>query len=195
MVHGMDKYRSLGKLLTLILRHEPHKFGIELSGDGYAPLSKLVVAIRNLPRFSWVTSKDILHVVKTDDKHRFELKTEKGEIFIRARYGHSKNLNIRIEYPLVKAGEIKYLYHGTQKERLNAIMREGLKPMDRKYVHLSATIRDALEVAKRRKGKHIVLVVDAERMIRDGIKIYRATQRTFLVDYVPPSYIVKALEL
>ena len=190
----MDRLKSLSKLLTLILRHKPYDFGVKLSIDGFASIKELVEAIRRIPRFSWASEKDIIRVARTDEKNRFELKKMEGEIYIRARYGHSRDLNIRIEYPVVRVGEIRYLYHGTQKENLGSILREGIKAMDRKYVHLSASIKDALEVAKRKRGKHVVLVVDADRMLRDGIKIYRATTRTFLVDYVPPKYIVKSLE-
>lgn len=190
----MNKWRSLGKLLTLILRHEPHKFNIKLTQDGFASVNALANAINGIPKFSWVTPKDIVYVARIDDKGRFELKEINGELHIRAIYGHSKDLDVCIEYSLVKVGEIKYLYHGTQRDKLESIIREGIKAMNRKYVHLSATIRDALEVAKRRKGIPVVTIIDAERMLLDGIKIYRATKKVYLVDHVPPKYIVKWLE-
>ncbi|WP_252901185.1 RNA 2'-phosphotransferase [Vulcanisaeta sp. JCM 14467] len=76
-----------------------------------------------------------------DPKGRFEVR----DGMIRARYGHNKSLNVDIRYDV--DNEVSVLYHGTTKEALTRIMREGIKPMNRKYVHLVLDLRDAYEVA------------------------------------------------
>ena len=126
-------YVSLSKLLTLILRHEPERVGIKLRPDGFVNLDELVACIRKIRRFAWVKMEDILFIAKNDTKGRFELQSMEDRILIRARYGHNKRLGIRIEYPEVKLGEVKLLYHGTKRAFLGSIMKEGLRPMNRMY--------------------------------------------------------------
>ncbi len=190
----MRKYRSLSKLLALILRHDPHRFGVEMRPDGYVNLDNLVEKIKKLDRFSWVTRNDIIRVVRDDEKQRFELSNFDNATWIRARYGHNKNLGVLIEYPVVSPQEISLLYHGTIEAKVVAIEKEGLKPMDRVYVHLSSNLKDAIEVAKRRIGRPVVIVIDARKMIIDGYRIFKATNRIYLTRYVPPKYIIKVLK-
>lgn len=190
----MRRYKLLGKFLSLILRHDPARVGINLRSDGYVSIRLLAEKISAINRFSWVNEESILKAAKLDEKDRFEITEMSGELYIRARYGHNKNLGVKIDYPEVRKGEIKLLYHGTEEKNIQPILRNGILPMDRIYVHLSATIRDSVEVAKRRKGRPVVVVVDADRMIGDGYFIYRATKRVYLTKFVPPMYIIKTIK-
>ena len=42
----MDRLVALSKFMSLILRHEPEKFGVVLDAEGYTPLAELLEAIR-----------------------------------------------------------------------------------------------------------------------------------------------------
>ena len=186
--------KSLRKFISLILRHDPNSFGVVLTKDGYADLKDLLEVVRRNPRFRKISKDEVLYVIKNDEKGRFEIKQMGDKILVRALYGHSKNLDVQIDYQLADKEEVRYLYHGTQEENLDSILSEGLKPRGRKYVHLSTTIKDAEVVAKRRQGRPVILIVDAKKMIENGYKIYKATRRVYLTDYVPPKYIVKVLK-
>ncbi|MEX0568044.1 MAG: RNA 2'-phosphotransferase [Candidatus Njordarchaeota archaeon] len=188
------KYTSLSKLLSLILRHTPEKFNIKMREDGFVDMEELVKNIKKLERFSWVSTSDIMDLAKKDKKGRFEIQQENERLLIRARYGHNKNLRINITYPEAKPGDIKFLYHGTTVDKIESIQKGGIKPMDRQYVHLSTTLSDAIEVAKRRKSIPAIVVVDAEKMITEGLKIYRATNRVYLTKYVSPRFIIKIIK-
>ena len=52
---------------------------------------------------------------------------------IRANQGHSVPVDVELE----EWQPPQYLYHGTAERFLDAIMAEGLKLMNRLYVHLS----------------------------------------------------------
>ena len=74
-------------------------------------------------------------MIVRSDKVRFELKDDK----IRALYGHSyyysSNLFTKIHKTASKPPAI--LYHGTSPSAAKNIMSEGLRPINRQYVHLS----------------------------------------------------------
>jgi putative RNA 2'-phosphotransferase len=71
---------------------------------------------------------------------------------------------------------------------VDVILHEGLKKMARHDVHLSATAASA-ETVGRRRGRPVVLVVDAAAMSRDGHVFYCSANGVWLTDYVPPKYL------
>jgi putative RNA 2'-phosphotransferase len=80
------------------------------------------------------------------------------------------------------------LYHGTVSKFLDSIRREGLKRGERHHVHLSADERSASMIGQRR-GRPLILVVEAGRMFRDGRSFYRSENGVWLADAVPPDYL------
>ncbi len=175
----------LSKLMSGLLRHFPWEAKISLDNEGWAKIDDLVRGIRyywrNKEQYQWVTREHVVAVALLDPKGRFEVRGDS----IRARYGHS--VSVRIEYEEeVKRG---ILYHGTRRDNIPSIMREGLKPMKRLWVHLSPTISDAYEVGRRHGGETIVLKISVECLRRKGHKVYRAGRNVYVTDYVPPECI------
>jgi putative RNA 2'-phosphotransferase len=80
------------------------------------------------------------------------------------------------------------LYHGTASRFIDSIMKDGLKPMGRQYVHLSLNEDIALNVGKRH-GNPVVLYIDAKNMHEKGYKFYLSENKIWLVDEVPREYI------
>jgi RNA:NAD 2'-phosphotransferase (TPT1/KptA family) len=58
---------DLSKKLSYILRHGAEKDGYSLDKDGYVPVSEILL------RYKKYSIQDILTVVNTNDKKRFEL--------------------------------------------------------------------------------------------------------------------------
>jgi putative RNA 2'-phosphotransferase len=58
-------------------------------------------------------------------------------------------------------------------------------------VHLSKAVETARKVGARR-GKPVILTVDAGRMHRDGNKFYIPANGVWLTDAVPPGYLSRA---
>ena len=79
------------------------------------------------------------------------------------------------------------LYHGTVERFLPAIRAEGLRPGQRTHVHLSADVGTARTVGARR-GRPVVLRVDAAGMHAAGLVFHRATNGVWLTDRVPPRW-------
>jgi len=171
----------LSKLLTAVLRHVPSSIGLSLSREGWTSVSELVARIRShKPSYKWLSEEHVRAIAALDPKGRFELRGD----FVRARYGHSKRLEVKVDYQ--EDLEVRRLFHGTSASDLDAILREGIKPMNRAMVHLTTSIQDAIEVAMRKGREAVVLEIDADELRREGIKVYKASDRVYVVAYVPP---------
>lgn len=177
---------KLSKLMSGLLRHFPYVVDLRVDNEGFVSLDELLDAIRSKWKksdYSWVTMEHILAVASLDPKGRFEIKDSR----IRARYGHSIDVSPRYERVVVDGD----LFHGTGMEKLRSILREGLKPMKRRYVHLTSSIEDAWKRASISRNP-VVLVIDGRKLSQD-IGVYKASNIVYLTEYVPPRYIKKII--
>lgn len=175
--------RRISKFMALVLRHKPREFGLELDEQGFCDLRALVEVLRK--RFPEVDERVVREIVKSNEKGRYEIRGGR----IRARYGHS----VPVALDLEPVEPPDFLYHGTARRFLPSILQEGLKPMGRRFVHLSLTKEDALEVGRRRDAKPAVLLVEARRAHEAGVRFYRASDKVYLADRIPPQFL-KPLE-
>jgi putative RNA 2'-phosphotransferase len=129
-----------------------------------------------------LTIELIKTVVETNDKQRFILSDDGKKI--RANQEHSIKVDLELERKIPP----HILYHGTATRFLDSIMKDGLKPMTRQYVHLSRTEEIALTVGKRH-GEPIVLYIDARTMYEEGYKFYLSENKVWLAEKVPVKYI------
>lgn len=175
-------YNRLGRTVAFALRHKPWIFELELDEEGWVDVDLLVHALREERKAFRDLSVDDLHtMVAVADKQRYEIKDGR----IRAMYGHSSKNSIKktpAEPPAV-------LLHGTNAGVLDVIMKKGLKPMSRQFVHMSLDHETAVKVAKRRSEAIIVLEIQAKRAHDDGIVFYQGNEHVWLADAVPARYI------
>ncbi|OYT39992.1 MAG: RNA 2'-phosphotransferase [Desulfurococcales archaeon ex4484_58] len=178
----------LSKLMSGLLRHYPQEAGLKLDSEGWVSIDELSMGIRekwrNKELYQWVTREHIIAIAMLDPKNRFEIKNNK----IRARYGHS--IDVEIKY--LKINYNGKLYHGTSIDKLDMILVEGIRSMKRKYVHLTTDIVNAREIG-RRHGKPVVLIINSRCLEENNIEVYKATDKIYLVKYVPPKCIDKIL--
>ncbi len=182
---------ALSKLMSFLLRHDPSAAGLSIDPEGWVSIEDLTEGIkhrwRNAHLYKWVEKEHIIAIAILDPKGRFELKDN----MIRARYGHNKNLKLCIAYPEDRSTRV--LYHGTAREYLSSILREGIKPMKRHFVHLSLSSTEACEVGRRHSQNAVVLLIDADCVRRNGIAILVGSHRIRLARYIPPQCILKIL--
>src|SRR6266481_3310683 len=150
---------TVSKFLAKHLRHTPDALGLTMRPGGWVSVDDLLSASR---RVGFAISYDeLIECVETSDKKRFSF-DDTGDL-IRANQGHSVEVDLQLEEkepPVV-------LYHGTVERFLASIMAEGLKKGKRHHVHLSKDTETARRVGARR-GKPVVLQVDAGKMNGDG---------------------------
>jgi putative RNA 2'-phosphotransferase len=171
---------TVSRRLSLHLRHAPEAIGVELGPSGWMDVGLLLAALgRHGLR---LTRTELDEVVARNDKQRFAF-DETGNL-IRASQGHS----VAIDLDLPVAGPPDVLYHGTVARFLAAIRSDGLRPMARHDVHLSATRDTAVRVGSRR-GKPVVLEVDAAAMARSGYEFRVSANGVWLTHRVPPEFL------
>ena len=152
----------LSKFMSYVLRHDPQKFGLEPDSYGFVGVQDLLGVLGE--RFGLVDAFDLERVVQDCPKRRFEIRDER----IRARYGHS--IDVTLDIPPCRPPEL--LFHGTSPAMKGSILKEGVKPIKRKYVHLSKTTEDALQVGHRKSKNPIVFTVKAREAHEQGIRFY-----------------------
>ncbi|MFG2114999.1 RNA 2'-phosphotransferase [Streptomyces sp. NPDC048718] len=168
----------VSKYLSKHLRHQPDRIGIALDPHGWTEIDTLLraAAAHGFP----ITRAELDHVVAANDKKRFTVEGTR----IRAAQGHT----IPVDLDLPPAEPPAYLYHGTIAARLPAIREEGLRSMARHHVHLSRDRETATRVGARR-GRPVVLAVDAGAMHQGGHVFHVSANGVWLTAAVPPRYI------
>ncbi|WET77530.1 RNA 2'-phosphotransferase [Amycolatopsis sp. QT-25] len=168
------------KRLSRHLRHAPGDIGIALGPGGWVEVDTLLAALRR--HGLHLTRAELDEVVEGNDKRRFAF--DDDGLRIRASQGHS----VAVDLALPAATPPDVLYHGTVARFLDAIRDEGLKPMNRHAVHLSATVETARTVGGRR-GVPVVLLVDTRGMAAAGYEFQVSANGVWLTAAVPPEFL------
>lgn len=174
------RLKHISKYLSLHLRHQPEQLGLTLAPGGWVDVKALLSA--SAAKGFDVTLEELRQVVATNNKQRFAF--DETGTRIRANQGHSVAVDLQlepVEPPTV-------LYHGTAEKTLPAILQDGLLPMQRHHVHLSADVSTAQRVGARH-GKPLVLTVSALEMHHQGHRFYCSSNGVWLCDRIPPTYL------
>lgn len=169
------------KLISKILRHQPSLVGLSLDPGGWVAARDLLDGLRERAGVV-LTRADLDEIVARNNKRRFAY-DETGSR-IRASQGHS----VAVDLGLEEVAPPERLYHGTSAQAVAAIQREGLRPMRRQHVHLSADLATARMVGARH-GPSVVFTVASGQMARDGVVFYRSANQVWLTTTVPPRYL------
>lgn len=172
---------QLSKTISRALRHAPEQYGLTLDREGWVAVPDLLAALhKRRKQWEYVQESDLLAIMAQSEKQRFELKDGK----IRAYYGHS------IAEKVERAPSTPpVLYHGTTPRAAEAILVEGLKPMNRQYVHLSADRATAILVARRRTNQPVILKIATGQARQAGVTFYLGNEMVWLSDAIPTKYI------
>ena len=172
-----DEYR-LSKVMSLVLRHAPEKFALTLDEQGFVDLSELSNAL--MERFSFATPEFIEEFVNGNGTRRFVV--EDGRVA--ARYGHS--IPVTIDSAPVDPPE--FLFLGASPHQKDMFLTRGLKPEERRWVHLSGSEDEAVSLGKRKSPSPLILRIHTARARESGIEFFQAGH-LFLCREVPASAI------
>ncbi len=172
-----QRLKKMSKSLSLVLRHQPEKAGLTLDEGGWVAVDRLLAAMR-------MSQEDLDRVVRENDKQRFAF--DESGTRIRASQGHS----VAVDLGLQAETPPDALYHGTHPGALDAILAHGLEKMNRHAVHLSPDEETATRVGARR-GRPVILRIDARRMAEDGHVFTLSDNGVWLVERVPVGYLEK----
>ncbi|KAJ3052665.1 hypothetical protein HK097_005903 [Rhizophlyctis rosea] len=177
------------RALSYLLRHAAEKEGIPMRPDGYA----LVDDVLRHNRLKGITLETLIHIVDTNDKKRYTLKTEQVTIevngeavtkdvyYIRANQGHSIT-TVEVEMQeITSPSDAPIVVHGTYRKFWPSIAREGLKAMSRQHIHFaSGKFGEEGVTSGMRKNCDLFIYVDLTKALDDGIKFLRSANGVIL---------------
>lgn len=177
IMNNIDRI-TLSKKMSYALRHRPEEFGLDMAPDASVLLDDLSEAIK-------ASTDDILYVVRHDNKGRFTFNPETGRIW--CKHGHTID-GVNPDLEVVDSstdGFPEVLYHGTKEQFIKSVMKDGLKHMDRNFVHLTPSLETARSVADRRSGKSVILKVSTDTLLKSGHTLYKSGE-VYLIEHVAP---------
>ncbi|OWM64933.1 hypothetical protein CDL15_Pgr028651 [Punica granatum] len=167
---GKDRIDALGRLLTRILRHMATELNLNMRSDG------------------------------RDNKQRFSLLEEAGELLIRANQGHTVKAveTENLLKPILSAEEVPVCVHGTYKKNLKLILETGLNRMQRLHVHFSRGLpTDGEVISGMRRDVNVLIFLGVRKALEDGMKLYVSDNQVILTEgfegVVPVKYFEKIL--
>ncbi len=176
------RYADLSRTISHALRHEPWIYELELDDAGWVSVDELLAALRaEKPAWAGVSETDLVRMMAGADKQRYEMHDGR----FRALYGHSTPRKLSKE----PAEPPAILFHGTAPETVALIRKDGLRPMGRQYVHLSADVPTATQVGRRKARAPVVLRIRAGAAHKAGVPFYRGNELVWLADAVAPAFI------
>lgn len=189
---------KLSKTMSYILRHEAKELGIQMDDNARILLSDLLAQ----PEFENVSFDMIKKIVDDNNKKRFEIETINGNLMIRAVQGHSKEFNEiidetklmeEIRVPLEKC------IHGTNEKAWEIIKYEGIKTQSRMHIHCAISEpEDRQVISGMRLDTNVMIYVDMEKAMNDGIKFYLSKNKVILTNgkngILEPKYFKKVIK-
>lgn len=180
-----QELERIGRTMAGALRHFPETFGLTMDDQGFVSLRDFVSGLKgHNRRFHWVRPHHIIAMIETDPKGRYQISND----LIRATYGHSIELDLNL--PTENVPDI--LFYPTTQEEADILLETGLKPSDRKMVHLSKTYEDAMSAGLVRTDDPVILAIDTRGTREAGYEIQKAGKTVYLVEEVPPEYLRRA---
>jgi putative RNA 2'-phosphotransferase len=146
---------KISKFLSLVLRYEPQRIGLQLDASGWVGVGALLEACGQ--HGNPIDRAELEEVVAMNEKKRFAFSDDRQRI--RASQGHT--IDVELGYtPKVPPAR---LYHGTTTGFVESIRLTGLDRRERHHVHLSAELETAHRVGQRH-GRPAILTVKANEM-------------------------------
>lgn len=165
---------EIQRFIVYGMRHNPKKLGVSLDEEGYCFVDDLLKSMD----ITYIELEEIIkssggRLCLSDDGNR-----------IRAAHGHSVKVNMNMaDVPP------DVLYHGTSRDSMPCIQSDGIRHMNRAYVHLSETLPTAVRIGSRHSCEVAVIAIDAKRMKEDGIGFHKSEDGVWLTEHVAPKYI------
>jgi putative RNA 2'-phosphotransferase len=167
----------ISRFLTYLLRHRPKEYPLVFDKRGFVDWGDVVELVQE--RFYDVTEEQIEAVISAGKK-RFELVDGK----VRATYGHSFSVELG-EAAEHAPGK---LYYGAARDLAQSMLRGGLKPRDRQYVHLSVSAEEAESVARRHDPAPSIIEIDVAAAQREGVRFYPSGP-LYLAEFIPAKFL------
>jgi len=187
-INSKDNNR-FSKYISWALRHGIIKLGLDsvVTKDGYIPFQSLL----SLKDMNACDIDHLLHIVESSDKKRFGVTVRNDQLVIRANQGHCLEVGLLLDDELMMERVINpcpVCIHGTSKKAIKEIEKSGIKPMDRKHVHMAVGLpTDAHVISGMRKTSKVIIYIDMQKAIDRGKRFYVSENNVILTsDTIEP---------
>lgn len=187
-------YILVTKQLTFMLRHDPKSL-IHMDNNGYLPMDYIVNHINvrfiksglGLNDFTPVTAEDIINIVAESAGKYDMFQNVTGSLnllHVCATSGHSLTLNqSSTQISLDECPEL--LFYGTSVINYQKIAEDNrIAPIGTDLVPLTGNI-DIAAKAGGRYGSPVVLIFRAEELYKEGLVIYKTSNREYHTGEIP----------
>lgn len=175
----MNNQKEISKILSYALRHKPEHLNLKIDDHGWTDIGTLLFNLSE--KGHHLNFENLKTIVEENDKQRFSISEDSKRI--RANQGHSIDVKLDLEERIPPYT----LFHGTVEKFMTSIRENGLSKGNRHHVHLSDNIHTAETVGNRR-GKAIVLKINAHKMHLDGYIFFQSENGVWLTESVPSKY-------
>ena len=178
-----NRLKKMSQFLCLVLRHKPEILKLFIDSNGYTRVDMLLLNLNKSQHHDGLTLDELKEIVHNDDKKRYSLVGE--DDYIRCNQGHSLPY---VDIMFERYTPSKDMYHGTSPDLEAVIMRDGLTPQSRNYVHLSTDLETARTVGKRHSKKDAPIIF---KINKDApLTFYITDNGVINVKSVPPEYLM-----
>ena len=188
-----DRARTIGKRLSVVLRHDTTSASVKLKTDGTVLVSQ-ILGLRVLKSVR-ATEADIVSVCYWNKKQRFRLITRDGQLWVGATQGHSiEGVNVAetatvLDFESTPA----YVLHATRYDFLKSIYENGLLPGGR-----SAKRRSHIHTVEQSPGykdmfpdgSDVVLVIRTAKTTATSLKLQYSLFKVYSLN-IPISLICR----
>jgi len=184
---GLPRDVRISKALSQVLRHTAASRGLLVRPDGFVRVAE-VLGLRELQVLG-CSAADVRDAVDSNEKKRFDLVEEGGELLIRATQGHSMKV-VSDDQLLRRLSAADpdlpgICVHGTYMRHLQSILQRGLLPgggaSGRNHVHFAPfEPGDGRVISGMRASCEAAVYVDLRRALADGVPFFLSTNQVLL---------------
>lgn len=180
---------QLSKAMSWLLRHGAQEARVQMSADGYVRVSDML----RHHRFKGFSVQDVEAAVLACEKQRFGLTTKgahegagpgAGALYIRANQGHTVHGldDHAMLTPVDCAAHLPMCVHGTYRNVLDVILRDGLSRMARNHIHFARGLPEAkgAAVSGMRGSCEVEVHVDVAKAMAAGIRFFTSQNGVIL---------------
>jgi putative RNA 2'-phosphotransferase len=168
--------KKLSKFISYILGRNPHEFGLVLDDKGFIKIKELLKVMSEEDGWRHVRAKHIDEILMMLPDPPIEIKDK----LIRAKY--------RDSLPKYKTAQNlpKLLYTCVRRKAYRFIIDKGIFPSVHKQIILSSDRELAELIGKRIDPEPVILTVQVNKSVEEGLVFYQAGESLFLADHIKP---------
>lgn len=175
----MAKRRSpekLAKILSYILERNPAEFGLVPDPDGFVKIKEFFKALSEEDGLKYVRRANINEILITLPNPPVEISGSR----IRGKHPY------KLPELIPTSNLPKILYTCVRRKAYPVVLDKGIFPMGFSHVILSSVPEMAERIGKRKDSMPVLLVVQTQKSLDNGIIFYEAGGPLYLAESIPP---------